>query len=115
MIYNKLSEIDVLLTFSPSNIPFIFLNEFNYGMFSLTCKTNNNHRNNHMNSIKNTDLNQITERLLSNIPKTEHYELKYVSKINSTHQNYNIIINYCVYIFLLLNNLNLINFKLKVF
>lgn len=112
VIYNKLSAIDVLLTFSPSNIPFIFLNEFNYGMFSLTCKANNNYRNNHVNSIKSTD--QITERLLSNIPKTEHYELKYVSKINPTHQNYNIIF-YCVYIFLLLYNLNLINYKLKVF
>lgn len=90
VIYNKLSAINVLLTFSPSNIPFIFLNEFNYGMFSWTCKTNNYH-NNHVNSIKNSDLNQITERLLSNIPKTEHYELKYVSKINPIYQNYNII------------------------
>ncbi|XP_027844705.2 peroxisome biogenesis factor 1 [Aphis gossypii] len=80
--YNKLSAIDVLLTFSPSNIPFIFLNEFNYGMFSLTCKTNNNYRNNHVDSIKDTDLNQITERLLSNIPKTEHYELKCFKEMN---------------------------------
>jgi len=90
-MYNKLSAINVLLTFSSSNIPYVFLNEFNYGMFSLACKTNNNNHNNHVNSIKNTDLNQITERLLSNILETEHYELKYVSKINSTHQNYNII------------------------
>jgi len=88
VVYNKISAIDVFVTFSPSNIPFVFLNEFNFGMLSFTSKTDKNYHNNHVNSIKNTDLKQITESILSNISKLEHYELKYVSQIKYTRENY---------------------------
>lgn len=79
VVYNKISAIDVLVTFSPSNIPFVLLNEFNFGMISFTS-TDKNHRNNHVNSIKTTDPKLISEILMSNISKPEHYDLKYVTK-----------------------------------
>jgi len=81
VVYNKISAINVLVTFSPSNIPFVLLNEFNFGMISFTSKTDRNHRNNHVNSIKTIDPKLISERILSNISKPEHYDLKYVTKI----------------------------------
>ncbi|XP_060847155.1 peroxisomal ATPase PEX1 [Rhopalosiphum padi] len=84
VVYNKISAIDVFVTFSPSNIPFVFLNEFNFGMLSFTSKTDKNYHNNHVNSIKNTDLKQITESILSNISKLEHYELKCFKEMNKT-------------------------------
>lgn len=81
MVHNKISAIDVLVTFSPSNIPYVFLNEFNFGMISFTSKIDKNYCNNLVNSTKNTELKLTTERLLSNISKPEYYDLKYVSKI----------------------------------
>jgi len=102
VVYNKISAIDVLVTFSPSNIPYVLLNEFNFGMISFTSNTEKNYRNNHVNSIKITDPKPISERLLSNISKPEHYDLKYVSKIKYSHFNY-ITFNFSAYIFLLLN------------
>jgi len=104
VVYNKISAIDVLVTFSPSNIPFVLLNEFNFGMISFTSKTEKNYRNNQVNSIKNIDPKLILESLISNISKPEHYDLKYVTKLNYTHLNYYIIFNFNTYIFLLLNN-----------
>jgi len=97
VVYNKISAIDVLVTFSPSNIPYVFLNEFNFGMLSFTSKTDKNNLNNHTNSIKNTELKLITEHLLTNISKPERYDLKYVSKFNFIHLINNVI-------FLALNN-----------
>lgn len=99
VVYNKISAIDVLVTFSPSNIPFVLLNEFNFGMISFTSKTDKNYRNNHVKSIKNTDPKLISERLLSNISKPEHYDLKYVSKIKYTHFNYIITFNFSTYFY----------------
>lgn len=81
VVYNKISAIDVLVTFSPSNIPFVLLNEFNFGMISFTSKIDRNYRNNHVNSIKIIDPKLISERILSNISKPEQYDLKYVTKI----------------------------------
>lgn len=104
VVYNKISAIDVLVTFSPSNIPFVLLNEFNFGMISFTSKTDINYRNNQVNSFKNTDPKRILESLISNISKPEHYDLKYVTKLKYTHVNYYIIFNFSAYIFLLLNN-----------
>jgi len=80
VVYNKISAIDVLVTFSPSNIPFVLLNEFNFGMISFTSTTDKTYRNNHVNSIKTTDPKLISEILISNISKPEHYDLKYVIK-----------------------------------
>ncbi|XP_025196709.1 peroxisome biogenesis factor 1 [Melanaphis sacchari] len=82
VVYNKISAIDVLVTFSPSNIPFVFLNEFNFGILSFTSKTDKNYDNNHVNSIKNTNLQKTTEILLSNISKPEYYELKCFKEMN---------------------------------
>lgn len=102
VVYNKISAIDVLVTFSPSNIPYVLLNEFNFGMVTFTSKTDNNYRNNNVNSIKITDPKPISESLLSNISKPEHYDLKYVS--NSSILTLIILLNFSSYIFLLLNN-----------
>jgi len=104
VLYNKISTIDVLVTFSPSNIPFVLLNEFNFGMITFTSKTDKNYHNNHVNFIKITDPKPLSESLLSNISKPEHYDLKYVSKIKYSNFNY-ITFNCSDYIFLLLNNL----------
>jgi len=104
VVYNKISAIDVLVTFSPSNIPFVLLNEFNFGMISFTSTIDKNYHNNLVNSIKNTDPKLISEILISNISKSEHYDLKYVTKIKYTHFNYYIIFNFSTYTSLLLNN-----------
>ncbi|XP_060858422.1 peroxisomal ATPase PEX1 isoform X1 [Metopolophium dirhodum] len=82
VVYNKISAIDVLVTFSPSNIPFVLLNEFNFGMISFTSTTDKNYRNNHVNSIKTTDPKLISEILISNISKLEHYDLKCFNQMN---------------------------------
>ncbi|XP_015379787.1 PREDICTED: peroxisome biogenesis factor 1 isoform X2 [Diuraphis noxia] len=84
VVYNKISAIDVLVTFSPSHIPFVLLNEFNFGMITFTSKTDKNYHSNHVNSIKITDPKPILESLLSNIPKPEHYDLKCFKQMNHT-------------------------------
>lgn len=35
VVHNKIFPIDALVSFTPSNIPFVFLNEYNTGMLKL--------------------------------------------------------------------------------
>lgn len=71
VVFNKLTALDVLVTFSPSNIPFIFLNEYNFKMLTFKCKTENC-------SIKINE-QQIEESFTCNTSNLEYYDLKYVT------------------------------------
>lgn len=74
VIYNKLSALDVLVTFSPSNIPYVFLNEYNFGMLTFTYKTENS-------SIKINELQKSEESVVCNTSNLEYFDLKYVTQI----------------------------------
>lgn len=79
-VHKKMSLLDVLVTFSPSNIPYIFLNEYNFGIPTFTSKTDNK-INNYMESNENIELNQMDNYNQSNL---EYYDLKYVTKVKHT-------------------------------
>lgn len=116
VVYNKISAIDVLVTFSPSNIPYVLLNEFNFGMITFTSKTDKNYRNNRVNSIKITDPKPISESLLSNISKPEHYDLKYVSKSSILTLIILLLILVPMFFYcLIIKNVFSIKYKVKLF
>lgn len=83
VVYNTVMLVDALVSFSPSNIPYIFLNEYNIGMLKFTVEINDmpNIIVNHVDSNENIELNQINDCSLTNSFKSEYYDLKYVSRI----------------------------------
>lgn len=76
-VRKKMSLIDVLVTFSPSNIPYIFLNEYNFGIPTFTSKIDNK-ISNFMESNENIERKQMDK---CNLSKLEHYDLKYVTNV----------------------------------
>jgi len=80
IMYNKILTMDIIITFSQSNIPYVFLNEYNFGMLSFIIK-------NEYQIIESSNLNQVksdekTETKLIeentySTSKLEYYDLKY--------------------------------------
>lgn len=83
VVYNKILSVDVMVSFSPSNIPYIFLNEYNTGMlkFTVEIKEATNIVPNHKSSNEKTKINQIKDSSIPNTCRSEYYDLKYVSEI----------------------------------
>lgn len=61
------------MTFSPPNVDYVFLNEFNIEMLTFASKTENMAFNNDVKT------EQIKEGLISDKARMEMYDLKYVS------------------------------------
>lgn len=67
IFYNKVSSMDVLVTFVPSSIPFIYLNDYNFGMITFISKP------------QTLDTNyqiELTHNSISDMSK--YYNLQYV-------------------------------------
>lgn len=76
---NAISSSDVFVTFYPSNISYIFLNEYNFGIITFKSKNKSN-INNLVNFNKETE--QIKNGFIFNRPKLEFYDLKYIKNKN---------------------------------
>lgn len=73
--YNQISTSEVLVKYLPSNVPYIFLNEYNFGMLSFK-NTDENISINYLSSRKETE--QVIDYSISNMPKLEYNHLKYI-------------------------------------
>lgn len=73
VLYNKILSIHVLLKFSSLKVPYIFLNEYNFGMFKFVRGTKVENISNYVKYIEPTEPEHI-----ENTFKLEYYNLKYV-------------------------------------
>lgn len=73
VLYNKVLSIDVLLKFSPSDVPYIFLNKYNFDTIKFVRRTKVENINNYIKAIEPTESEQI-----KNTFKLEYNDLKYV-------------------------------------
>lgn len=74
VVCNNISAIEVLVTFSPKNVDYVFLNEFNIEMLTFVSKTDCTSLNNDVKA----ELIQIKGDLISDKSKMEFGGLKYV-------------------------------------
>lgn len=72
--YNQISTSEVLVKYSPSNISYIFLNAYNFGMLSFKITDENYAIDYNMCSKKETE--QIKENSIPNISKLDYTHLK---------------------------------------
>lgn len=84
VVFNKILSSNVLVTFSPSNIPCLYLNEFNFGILKFVRKTEVEDVDNQVNSNEKIKATFNKENLIPNLSKLEYFDLKYVS-INKLH------------------------------
>lgn len=69
--YNKISSIDVLLSFYPSNIPFVYLNDYNFGMITFISKTQSS-------PLDTNNETELTHNSMLDMSKSEYLNLQYV-------------------------------------
>lgn len=77
VIYNKILTMDVIVTFSQSNIPYIFLNEYNFGIIKFTNKIENKSFDILQNLIEKINKTQPIESLTFDGSILEKYDSKY--------------------------------------
>lgn len=72
LLHNKILPHYVLIKFSPSNIPCIFLNEYNFGLLKFNSQSG-------FENVKRNELFYETLELgqFTDTSKLEYYELKY--------------------------------------
>lgn len=73
VLYNKILPLYVLVTFSPPNIPYIFLNEYNFGLLKFISRTKQKSVNNYANFNDRLELEQYKDT-----SELKYYDLKYV-------------------------------------
>lgn len=78
VVYNKILTIDVLVIFSKSNIPYIFLNEYNFGYIKFINKFDDNILDNHKNLLEEIKQTKINNYLTFDTSVLGNYDLKYV-------------------------------------
>lgn len=74
ILYNKIFSIEVVVSFSETNVPYVFLNAYNFGLLNFVCRPANNICINNVNSNEEAEIKQIDQ----NNTKLEYYDLKYV-------------------------------------
>ncbi|VVC44744.1 ATPase, AAA-type, core,ATPase, AAA-type, conserved site,Peroxisome biogenesis factor 1, N-terminal [Cinara cedri] len=87
VVYNTIMTIDVMVTFFPSNIPYIYLNEYNIGMLKFTIKTKDmpNIVPNHGVANDKTATNQFIDHSISiTFRSEEYYDIKCFKDMKET-------------------------------
>lgn len=96
VLYNKVLSMNVLVKFSSTEIPYIFLNKYNFDMLKFVTRTKVENINNYIKTIEPTESEHF-----KNTFKLEYYNLKYVILVKFL-LIINLIINYILIIHILL-------------
>lgn len=76
VVYNKITALNVLVTFNPSNIPYLYLNEYNFGMLTFESKTEYKYIDNQIDYDQKTKSKDTKESCVPNLSQIEYFNLK---------------------------------------